>query len=29
VNLYYAANELPNGRLLATLTSASKSAAQP
>src|SRR6187200_992729 len=29
VNLYYAANELPSGRLLATLTSASKSAAQP
>ena len=29
VNLYYAANELPNGRLLATLTSANKSAAQP
>ena len=29
VNLYYAASELPNGRLLATLTSVSKSAAQP
>jgi len=29
VNLYYAASELPNGRLLATLTSVSKSAAHP
>jgi len=29
VNLYYAAGELPNGRLLATLTSVNKSAAQP
>ena len=29
VNLYYAASELPNGRLLATLTSVNKSAAQP
>jgi hypothetical protein len=29
VNLYYAATELPNGRLLATLTTVSKAAAQP
>jgi len=29
VNLYYSAAELPNGRLLATLTTASKAAAQP
>ena len=29
VNLYYSASELPNGRLLATLTSVNKSAAQP
>ena len=29
VNLYYAASELPNGRLLVTLTTISKSAAQP
>jgi len=29
VNLYYAASELPNGRLLATITSVNKSAAQP
>jgi hypothetical protein len=29
VNLYYTASELPNGRLLATLTSVSKAAAQP
>jgi hypothetical protein len=29
VNLYYAASELPNGRLLATLTTVSKAAAQP
>ena len=29
VNLYYAASELPNGRLLATLTSVNKSAVQP
>lgn len=29
VNLYYAASELPNGRLLATLTSVTKNAVQP
>ena len=29
VNLYYSAAELPNGRLLATLTTARKAAAQP
>ena len=29
VNLFYAASELPNGRLLATLTTVSKNAAQP
>jgi hypothetical protein len=29
LNLYYTASELPNGRLLATLTSVSKVAAQP
>jgi hypothetical protein len=29
VNLYYAATELPNGRLLATLTTLNKSAAHP
>ena len=29
VNLYYSATELPNGRLLATLTTVSKAAAQP
>ncbi|HEU5165649.1 MAG TPA: hypothetical protein VFU29_08935 [Chitinophagaceae bacterium] len=29
VNLYYSASELPNGRLLATLTTVNKSAAQP
>jgi len=29
VNLYYSASELPNGRLLATLTSVNKSAVQP
>ncbi len=29
VNLYYAASELPNGRLLATLTTVTKSAVQP
>ena len=29
VNLYYEASELPNGRLLATLTSVNKSAVQP
>lgn len=29
VNLFYAASELPNGRLLATLTTVSKAAAQP
>ena len=29
VNLYYAASELPKGRLLATLTSVTKSAVQP
>ena len=29
VSLFYAASELPNGRLLATLTSVSKSAAHP
>jgi len=29
VNLYYAATELPNGRLLATLTTVSKAASQP
>ena len=29
VNLYYSANELPNGRLLAVLTTVSKSAVQP
>ena len=29
VNLYYAATELPNGRLLATLTTVHKAAAQP
>ena len=29
VNLYYSATELPNGRLLATLTTVSNAAAQP
>ena len=29
VNLYYAATELPNGRLLATLTTVNKNVAQP
>jgi hypothetical protein len=29
LSLYYAASEIPNGRLLATLTSVSKAAAQP
>ena len=29
VNLYYSATELPNGRLLATLTAVNKAAAQP
>jgi hypothetical protein len=29
VNLYYSATELPNGRLLATLTTSGKAAAQP
>ena len=29
VNLYYAASEMPNGRLLATITSVNKSVAQP
>ena len=29
VNLYYSATELPNGRLLATLTTVGKNAAQP
>ena len=29
LNLYYSATELPNGRLLATLTTVSKAAAQP
>ena len=29
VNLYYAASEMPNGRLLATITSVNKSVVQP